>query len=107
MSVWRSLIRFQVRDGAQAEFERAFGDAGMLTRPRAVAGFIGAELLRSHQHGNEYIVTAQWSSPQAYAEWQRQAQSGAPRDALLRLGATLIDPQPGQLFESVEMTTDQ
>lgn len=100
-TVWRSILEFRVREGAQAEFESAFSDAGMLTRPRGVDGFISAELIHALEDPAEYVAIAEWSSPAAYAAWQAQAQSGAPRDALRRLGAAIVERRYGRLFEVI------
>jgi len=102
MSSVRSVIRFEVRAGQEAEFESAFRDAGMLTRPRSIAGFMGGQLLKSRDEKGAYIVIAEWSHAGAYAAWQAQSQQDAPRDAMKRLAATLVDPTSGRVFDIIE-----
>ena len=94
-----SLITFRVARGRSAEFEEAFTRAGMLTRPRALAGYHGAELHRGIEDPQTYIVVGHWDSVEAYRQWQARSLDHTPD--LERLLDTLIDPQPGQLYEPV------
>lgn len=95
----RSVIRFKVKPGRQADFEAAFADCGMLSRPRAVAGFIEAQLLRGLDGSPEYLVIGSWASVEAYRTWQGVSAVDAPKEPLARLVDTLQDPAPGSLFE--------
>jgi heme-degrading monooxygenase HmoA len=94
----RSVIRFEVKPGREADFEAAFAASGMLTRPSAVDGFMEAELLRAVDRPSEYVVIGSWASVSAYRDWQAISAAGAPREALARLVDTLIDPRPGLVF---------
>ena len=98
---FRSLIRFNVKPGKEAEFEAAFDKAGMLRRPKRIAGFIDAELVRSIGDPVEYFVVGRWESEQAYADWQTVSQAEAPPDALATLSDVLTDRMPGRLFAPV------
>ena len=100
MSV-RSLIRFVPKPGREADFEAAFEAAGMLTRPSAVEGFLGAELLRSCETPAEYCVIGEWRSPEAYARWQELSLRGADPKRVAALLDTLVEPAPGRLFVGV------
>ena len=104
MTAFRSIIWFKVRPGAETAFESAFNDAGMLTRPTRIAGFGGAELLRSTTASGEYYVVGTWSSPAAYAEWHAISNDGAPPEALARLIDVVAEHRPGQLFSPVNPT---
>lgn len=99
--MYKSIITFDVRSGMEAEFEAAFHAAGMLTRPTAIPGFQGAELVRAIDDPARYAVLGQWETRESYAQWQAVAQSGAPRDALQKLAACLLNPQPGRLYKAV------
>jgi heme-degrading monooxygenase HmoA len=101
-AAFHSVIRFQVKPGREADFEAAFRDAGMLTRPRAVPGYLGADLVRSADATGEYLVLGRWTSAEAYAAWQAIAAQDAPREALRRLVDTLVDPAPGRGFVTVQ-----
>ena len=100
---YTSLITFQVAPGRSADFERAFERTGMLTRPHAVDGFDGAVLHRGVDNPNTYIVIGRWQTTDAYREWQRRSMEDTPGlDGLLH---TLLDPQPGQLFQAFQAPT--
>ena len=101
MNGFRSIIWFRVRPGAEETFEKAFDDAGMLTRPAQIDGFRGAELVRSTTERGEYYVVGTWSSPAAYAAWHAVANDGAPPDALATLIDTIAEHRPGQLFTPI------
>jgi heme-degrading monooxygenase HmoA len=98
---FRSLIRFEVKPGAESEFESAFDQAGMLVRPKQIEGFIDAELFRSVGEPVEYIVIGSWETEQAYAQWQAVSRDEADSKALSVLSKVVIDPQPGKLFSPV------
>lgn len=93
---YTSLITFRVAPGRNADFERAFERAGMLTRPEAVDGFRDAALHRSLDDPDTYIVIGHWDSPDAYRTWQ--ARSGDDTPGLRELLDALVELQPGQLF---------
>lgn len=97
-----SLISFQVAPGRCDEFEAAFEATGMLSRPHAVAGYLGAELMRALDDPERYIVIGRWATADAYREWQVRSTSEAP--AIATLLATLLDARPGQLFHKVDAT---
>lgn len=94
----RSIIRFQVKPGREADFGSAFHRTGMLTRPRGIVGFLDAELSHSVDNVGDYLVVARWESAESYRAWQEEALIGAPPDALDDLFDTLIDPQAGSLY---------
>lgn len=101
MSGVRSVIRFTVKPGREADFETAFAACGMLTRPRAIAGFVEAELVRGLENRCEYLVIGRWADQAAYAAWQAVSMQGvtaAQRQALLE---TLVDPRPGAAYAVV------
>lgn len=99
--MYKSIITFDVRPGMESEFEEAFHASGMLTRPKAIPGFHGAELVRALDDPARYAVVGQWETRESYAQWQAVAQSGAPLDALRKLGASLLNPKPGSLYKAV------
>lgn len=101
-AAFHSVIRFQVKPGREAEFEAAFRDAGMLTRPRAVPGYLGADLIRATDGLPEYLVLGRWTSAEAYAAWQAISMKDAPREALRRMVDTLVEPTPGRGFVAVQ-----
>jgi heme-degrading monooxygenase HmoA len=98
---YRSIIRFRVKPGQEARFEAAFRQAGMLTRPKAIAGFVRADLVRSVGEPVEYYVLGEWQSQQSYADWQAVSGPGADPEALAAMRETLVDHAPGRLFEGV------
>jgi len=94
----RSVIRFQVKPGRAPDFEAAFAETGMLTRPRAIEGFQGAELVKDLAGEGEYLVIGVWSDAESYRAWQAVSAAQAPREAMGRLLDTLVDPRPGRLY---------
>ena len=98
MSPVRSVIRFQVKPGREAEFEAAFAETGMLSRPRRIEGFLGAELVKDLGGAGEYLVIGLWSGAESYRAWQAASTAQAPREAMGRLLDTLVDPRPGRLY---------
>ncbi|WP_374579620.1 antibiotic biosynthesis monooxygenase [Phenylobacterium sp.] len=100
MSAVRSVIRFRVKPGREADFEAAFGQTGMLTRPRAIDGFLGAELVAA-ESGGEYLVIGAWRDAEAYRAWQAVSAADAPREAMRALLDTLADPRPGAVYRIV------
>lgn len=98
---FRSVIRFQVKPGKEAAFEAAFDQCGMLRRPKKIAGFIDAELVRSIGEPIEYFVLGAWQSEQSYADWQAVARPEADPAAIAALDDTLVERKPGRLYASV------
>lgn len=97
----RSVIRFTVKPGREADFEAAFAACGMLTRPRAVAGFIEAELVRSITAPGEYLVIGRWAGHAAYEAWQARSLEGVSPELGRALLETLVDPKPGAAYAVV------
>jgi heme-degrading monooxygenase HmoA len=100
--MFRSIIEFKVKPGREGDFVAAFRDAGMLTRPAAIDGFVAAELMRAAADGTDFVVVAIWSKRDAYAAWQAIAQTGAPKEALRRLSDCISSIRDGRLFEAVQ-----
>lgn len=94
---YTSLITFRVAPGRSADFEAAFHRTGMLTRPRAVNGFLDAHLHRSLDDPDTYIVVGHWDTIDAYRDWQQRSAEHVP--GLTELVDTLVDLQPGQLYQ--------
>lgn len=94
-----SFIEFRILPGREADFRAAFAECGMLTRPRAIDGFISADLIRDRQDGTRFAVVGTWRTAEAYAAWQAVSQSGAPPSALARLAACLAEAPVGRLFD--------
>lgn len=99
--MFRSIIEFKVKPGREDDFVSAFLEAGMLARPAEIDGFVSAELLRATQGGADFVVVASWSKRDAYAAWRAVSQSGAPQEALRRLGGCIDSAREGRLFEVV------
>jgi heme-degrading monooxygenase HmoA len=95
---FRSLARFDVKPGMEAEFESAFKACGMLERPRLVPGMIAVQLVQSETTTTEYLVMGEWDSRESYASWQSQSFKGLDKSLIKRFLATLNDQKPGQLF---------
>lgn len=98
---YRSIIRFRVKPGMDKAFEAAFAQCGMLARPSAIDGFVMAELVRSVSEPVEYFVLGEWTTQQAYADWQAISHIGADPVAVAALNETLIEFTPGRLFQPV------
>ena len=94
----RAVIRFQIQPGAEDAFEAAFKDAGMFERPQLIEGFVSMELIKSVEDSTEYLVISTWEQQKAYEAWQAISSVEAPREALKRLGDTLISPKPGKCY---------
>lgn len=65
----RSVLRFFIRPGGRAELVQAFGRLRILEAASGHDGFINAELQISHDDPDEVLVTATWSSADAYQQW--------------------------------------
>lgn len=98
----RAVIKFEVKQNAGKEFESAFKDAGMFERPAKLEGFESMELIRCVVDRSEYLVVSTWQTEQAYEHWQLVSSAEAPREALKRLAATLVSPQPGKIYTVVD-----
>ena len=97
-----SIAWFRVKPGRNQDFERAFHDAGMLTRPEATGGYLGARLHRATDGSNQYFVLGHWTTVESYAQWQTIAAEGAPREALNRMMDALEKNRPGVLVEPLD-----
>lgn len=73
---YTTLISFTVAAGRERQFEEAFAGSGMLTLPRAVPGYLGAELHRSLDDPSRYVVLGRWATQDAYRAWQRISLEG-------------------------------
>ena len=96
-----SVINFQVKPGMEAQFEAAFARCGMLERPKAVEGFIKADLIRSVDDPPAYFVVGEWETEQAYADWQSRSREGADPAALAGLEAAIEAFRPGRLYRTI------
>ena len=94
----RSVIRFTVKPGREAEFEAAFAACGMLTRPRAIEGFVEAELVRGLENPGEYLVIGRWADAAAYGAWQARSMEAVTAQQRQALLETLVDPRPGAAY---------
>lgn len=99
---YTSVAWFKVKPGMNADFERAFHDAGMLTRSSALEGCISTRLFRSTDDSDQYFVIGRWTSSESYAQWQEIAVPGAPKDALKRMTDSLETNRLGVLMLPVE-----
>jgi heme-degrading monooxygenase HmoA len=97
----RSMIRFQVKPGREAEFEAAFRRAGMLTLPRQAPGFVSEELCRSLEEASVYVVVARWTSEAAYRAWQQRSRDDTSAETAALLD-TVIDLVPGIAYEILD-----
>jgi heme-degrading monooxygenase HmoA len=98
---YTSLISFHVAPGRAADFETAFEETEMLTRPQQIAGYRGAELHRGIDDPDTYIVIGRWDTVDAYRAWQQVSARTAP-DALDRLLDTLTELTPGHIFQPLD-----
>jgi heme-degrading monooxygenase HmoA len=101
MTEYVSLIAFRVHEGREQDFVARFEAAGMLSRPRAIEGFIAGELIQHLEVRTRFAVVARWRTPGAYAAWQTVAQIGAPPGSLRMLAECIADTQPGELHRAL------
>lgn len=99
---YTSVAWFKVKEGRNADFERAFHDAGMLTRSSALEGCLDTRLYLSTDGTNQYFVIGHWDSKESYALWQELAVPGAPKEALGRMLDALETNRLGVLMLPVE-----
>ena len=97
-----SIVWFKIKPGMNAEFECAFLEAGMLTRPSAIDGYLGAHLHHSLMHEDEYYVLGSWTTEESYAAWQEVASDGAPVDAIKRMSAAILEHRPNVLMRRID-----
>ena len=98
--MFHSLIHFVAKPGMSQDFQDAFAECGMLTRPRLIEGFVDVALKQSTANPDHFIVTGRWKSRESYAAWGAVSQKEAPRDALRRLSAAVESVTTGELFVS-------
>lgn len=98
-NAFTSVAWFTVKPGKFSDFEDAFRDSGMLTRPASIEGYLGAHLYKSTDESRQYCVIGQWTTREAYAQWQEIASHNAPHEALIRLRESLESNRLGVLFE--------
>lgn len=84
----RTYLRFDLRDGASADFVDLFRDAAILETSLAQPGCLSAELTVS-ETGGVATVTATWTDRHAYEAWTNRADRGAYAE---RLNACLTTP---------------
>lgn len=96
---YTSVAWFTVKPHRAEDFESAFHDSGMLTRPSIIDGYLGAQLFRASDDSRQYCVIGHWTSLDSYAQWQTMASKDAPREALARLADALESNRLGVLFE--------
>lgn len=94
-----SVAWFTVKPERHSDFEQAFQDSGMLTRPSVIDGYIGAHLFKSADDSNQYCVIGQWTTRESYTQWQLVASNSAPKEPLKRLADSLENNRLGVLFE--------
>lgn len=99
---YTSIAWFKVKEGRNADFERAFHDAGMLTRSSALEGCLDTRLYQSTDGTNQYFVIGHWYSKESYALWQELAVPGASKDALDRMSDALETNRLGVLMLPVD-----
>jgi heme-degrading monooxygenase HmoA len=100
--IYRSVLRFHVREGKSAEFEAAYGAGEFLTRAADVPGFIRADLLKEDGQADEYVAMAEWEHKEAYLEWQERIPKVVPQEVLVALLETLTEPEPGRVYAVLE-----
>ena len=86
------LWEFRVRPGAELSFERLYGPTGhWVTLFRTAPGYLGTELLRTHDGLARYVTVDRWSSAEAYAAFRHAASERY--DALDRAGSLLTEAE--------------
>ncbi len=65
----QSILRIPVRDGAEEEFVRAFGDLQVFRHAGEIDGFRGGRLFRPLTSGQPFVVIAEWEGARAYESW--------------------------------------
>lgn len=98
---YTSIAWFKAKEGRNADFVRAFHDAGMVTRSTALEGCRDITLFESADGTNQYFVIGHWDSEESYARWQELAVPGAPPEALARMTDAIERNRLGVLMTEV------
>ena len=72
---WRFVViwEFQIRQGAELEFEATYGPDGDWVRLfRRDDAFVGTELVRDLQSRRKYLTLDFWTSQQAYEKFRER-----------------------------------
>ena len=69
-----------------------------LTRPRAIEGFVEAELVRGLENPADYLVIGRWADAAAYAAWQACSMEGVTAQQRQALLETLVEELIGVCF---------
>jgi heme-degrading monooxygenase HmoA len=70
------LWEFRVREGREADFEKAYGPDGDWARLfRRAAGYLGTELLADPDLPRRYVTVDRWASGEAHSDFLRRWKS--------------------------------
>jgi heme-degrading monooxygenase HmoA len=64
-----SVLPIAVREGAEDDVVRVFGELGIFERSRQSGGFRSGRLLRPLAAGEPFLVVAEWEDASAYRRW--------------------------------------
>jgi len=67
--VTRSILRLRVKPGRRDELVKLFDQLGIFAAASELDGFVSAELQVPLDDAEEVVVTATWTSPEAYEGW--------------------------------------
>jgi heme-degrading monooxygenase HmoA len=64
-----SILRLPVREGDEGEFVRRFAGLAIFEHARQSGGFQNGRLLRGAGDATQFVVLADWASPEDYRTW--------------------------------------
>ena len=95
----RSLIEFEIREGAEQAFETAYLQHGFLDRARGRPGFLSGEFLRKKGSPVTFWATALWQTQADYEAWQTAYFDVFSSEEIQALGQHLIAAPQGFVTE--------
>ena len=98
---YRSFVRFAVKKGHEAAFEKSYRDGEMLERAAIIPGFLGGEFLRLTEDSCVYGATALWDSEASYRQWQAAYATALPQDKVADMIDAIEDMAASDVFEVV------
>ena len=103
----RSLIEFEIREGAEQAFENHYLQHGFLNRARGRPGFLSGEFLRRKGSPVTFWATALWQTQADYEAWQTAYFDVFSAEEIQALGQHLIAAPQGFVTEIVSTATSE
>ncbi len=95
----RSILTFNVQDGAEAMFKTNYLEKGFLHRAQFAPGFLHGEFLHSDTQPRSFIATALWRSKADYMAWTAAYLDMFAEEDIQALRACLKTDPKSQIYD--------